>query len=145
MACGQVDDARWCALLAQRFAMANGMQRICALRVGLAVSELVSNVARHGGGHGVVILRALTWRAGVEIIVSDDGPGIASPNMAIQDGWSRGSLRTLDSPRDGLGAGLGAVIRAMDEVHIASPPEGGTIITARKYIDVPVVKPYDAA
>ena len=106
--------------------------------MALAVAELVSNVARHGGGRGVLVLRTLEqpW-PGVEVVVSDEGPGIADPELALQDGWSRGGRLTPDSPRDGLGTGLGAVQRVMDELCIDSPIEGGASVTARKFIDRP--------
>jgi serine/threonine-protein kinase RsbT len=105
-------------------------------QVALAVAELVSNVARHGGGRGRLVLRALEQpRPGVEVVVCDNGPGIANPELALQDGWSRGGQRTPDSPRDGLGTGLGAVRRAMDELRIDPRFEGGTRVTARKFLD----------
>lgn len=45
----------------------------------MIASELVSNVIRHGGGTGRVIL----WRHGSEIYcqVHDHGPGITDPNI----------------------------------------------------------------
>ncbi|HET7543810.1 MAG TPA: ATP-binding protein [Polyangiaceae bacterium] len=136
MACGRPGDGSWCALVARRFALRHGLSKAGAGQVALAVAELVSNVARHGGGRGRLVLRTLEPPLrGVEVVVCDNGPGIANPELALQDGWSRGGPRTPDSPRDGLGTGLGAVRRAMDEFRIDPRFEGGTRITARKFVD----------
>jgi serine/threonine-protein kinase RsbT len=134
LACGAPGDSAWCAAAARRYALGSGLSEREAQHVALAVSELVSNVQRHGGGRGIVTLRHLEYpRRGVEVEVRDAGPGIADPALALADGWSRGAQRTADSPRDGLGAGLGTVRRAMDEVVIDSPSEGGARVTARKF------------
>lgn len=135
MACGAPGDSSWCSAVALRYAREHGLSRAAASQVALAVAELVSNVARHGGGRGVLVLRALDDPRGIEIEVRDHGPGIAELERALEDGWSRGAPLTPDSPRDGLGAGLGAVQRAMDELSVEVPEEGGTVAIARKYLD----------
>src|SRR5262245_39701664 len=129
MACGRAGDASWCAVVARRYAVKNGLSHAAAGQVALAVAELVSNVARPGGGQGRLVLRPLEPpHRGVEVVVCDNGPGIDDPELALQDGWSRGGQRTPDSPRDGLGTGLGAVRRAMDEISIDSMDHGGTCV-----------------
>lgn len=134
MACGVVGDSNWCALVALRYSVECGLSRAAASQVALAVAELVTNVTRHGGGQGTVVLRALEQpRRGVEVVVKDTGPGIAVPELALQDGWSRGAFRTPEAPLDGLGTGLGTVRRVMDELSIESPTGGGTTVIARKW------------
>jgi len=135
VSCGAPGDSTWCAGVALRYARLHGLSRGVASQVALAVAELVSNVARHGGGSGRLTLRLLEQPLGMEIQVRDTGPGIAAIELALEDGWSRGAKRTLDSPRDGLGTGLGAVRRAMDELQVGATPGGGTTIVARKYVN----------
>ena len=61
-------------------------------------------------------------RIGLEIEVSDDGPGIGDLERALADGYSTAG---------GLGQGLGAVRRLSDEFEIASRPGGGTRVRTR--------------
>ena len=70
-----------------------------------------------------------------QVLVEDAGPGIADPDLALADGYSEG--RFLDGTQAtlrGLGAGLGAVQRLMDELTIVDGPGGGAQIVARKWL-----------
>jgi len=58
------------------------------------------------------------------LLASDNGPGIADIDKALQDGYS-----TTGS----LGFGLPGVKRLMDEIEIDSQPNRGTTIRARKW------------
>src|SRR5262245_12533868 len=73
-------------------------------KVALVVTELATNVARHGGG-GELLLRPLTEPAALEIVAIDRGPGIANVEQALRDGYSTGGSN---------GVGLGAVQRVAD-------------------------------
>ena len=102
-----------------------------ALRI--VVAELVSNAVRHGGGGGELTARGLVLgaRRGLEVIVEDRGPGIASVECALRDGFSEGRVLTPDTPasgRRGLGVGLGAVARLTSELHIEPRRPAGTRI-----------------
>ncbi len=69
--------------------------------------------------------------------MEDRGPGIEDVELALQDGYSQGQPveeRPPHRPRGGLGQGLGAAQRLLDELEIAPHPEGGTRITGRKYL-----------
>lgn len=97
-------------------------------RIATAVSELARNVVRYAtGGHGEVIisqLRSAGTGAGLEIVVRDEGPGIADVNQALREGYTSGK---------GLGMGLPGTKRLMDEMTIDSAPGRGTTVTIRKW------------
>jgi serine/threonine-protein kinase RsbT len=95
-------------------------------RVATAVSELARNVVRYAtDGRGEIRIRTLAAdRAGLEIVVSDRGPGIADIDEAMRAGFTSGP---------GLGLGLSGTRRLMDEMHIESVVGQGTTITIRKW------------
>jgi len=74
-------------------------------------------------------------RPHVLLVCRDRGPGIADPAAARKDGYSRGRMLAPDAMRhEGLGQGLGAVERLVDELHIESVVGLGTTIVVRKWI-----------
>jgi anti-sigma regulatory factor (Ser/Thr protein kinase) len=91
--------------------------------VGLAVTEIASNVHRHGGG-GALLLRAVRHAkvADLEVVAVDAGPGMVDVARARRDGYCTAGT---------LGIGLGAVDRLADSVEISSVPERGTVVVAR--------------
>jgi serine/threonine-protein kinase RsbT len=96
-------------------------------RIATAVSELARNVVRYAtAGRGEARLRSLDapGRTGLEIVVADNGPGIANIDEALQAGFTSGS---------GLGLGLPGARRLMDEMEIESGVGQGTIVTVRKW------------
>jgi serine/threonine-protein kinase RsbT len=97
-------------------------------RIATAVSELARNVVRYAiGGGGEALIRELSptdQGIGLEIIVRDEGPGIANVEQALRDGFSTGQ---------GLGMGLPGARRLMDEMAIDSMPGRGTTVTIRKW------------
>jgi serine/threonine-protein kinase RsbT len=100
-------------------------------RIATAVSELARNVVRYAtDGRGEVAIREVAAapeareRIGIEIVVSDDGPGIRDVDQALRDGFTSGG---------GMGLGLPGTRRLMDEMSIDSQPGRGTIVTIRKW------------
>jgi serine/threonine-protein kinase RsbT len=100
-------------------------------RIATAVSELTRNVVRYAtDGRGAVVIRGVDsttadgGRNGIEIVVSDDGPGIADIDQALRDGFTSGT---------GMGMGLPGTRRLMDEMTIDSVVGRGTIVTIRKW------------
>jgi serine/threonine-protein kinase RsbT len=97
-------------------------------RIATAVSELTRNIVRYAsGGRGEVVIREITGpgdQPGVEIVVSDEGPGIADIELAMREGVSSST---------GLGMGLPGTRRLMDEMKIESGAGRGTVITIRKW------------
>lgn len=123
------------AAVARRFGLRAGLSAARSEELAVAVAELASNVARHARDGSLVLRRLETPRLMIEVICRDRGPGIADPVAARRDGFSGGRQLAPDSPRRaGLGLGLGAVERLMDEVQIDSQLGTGTVVTARKWI-----------
>ena len=102
-----------------------GMSLTEAASVAAAVSELVRNLIAYAT-HGEVILRAIETRRahGIEVMVIDEGPGIADVGQALQERFSTSG---------GLGLGLPGVRRLMDELWIASRIGKGTTVAIRKW------------
>src|SRR3954470_7019444 len=64
-------------------------------RIATAVSELTRNVVRYAtDSRGEVIMRTFPasgrGRSGLEIVVRDDGPGIADVEQAMRQGFTSG-------------------------------------------------------
>lgn len=114
--------------LARETAKGLGFGLVDQSRIATAVSELTRNVVRYAtGGHGDVLIRELASTEkgnGIEVIVRDDGPGIANVDLALRDGFSTGP---------GLGMGLPGTRRLMDEMMIDSAPGRGTTVSIRKW------------
>jgi serine/threonine-protein kinase RsbT len=103
-------------------ARACGFGRIDTERLVLAVSELATNLLRYARD-GAIVLRALddAPSGGIQVESHDQGPGIPDIARALEDGFSTGG---------GLGSGLPAVRRLLNDFEITSGPHG-TRVTAR--------------
>jgi serine/threonine-protein kinase RsbT len=95
-------------------------------RIVTAASELARNVYKYAGG-GVMRWRRVDdgGRPGIELQFIDHGPGIADIDLALREGYSTGR---------GLGLGLPAARRLMDEMDIQSAVGAGTRITLKKWL-----------
>ena len=93
--------------------------------VATAISELARNILRYAA-HGEIILRLVEehGKRGVEVVATDDGPGIPDLTLAMQDGYSTSG---------GLGLGLPGTRRLMDEFEIISEFGKGTTVTVRRW------------
>ena len=113
----QVAAAR---LASQRMAHQLGLDETRVGRVAIAVTEAATNVLRHGGG-GTFSARgvARAGRVGIEFLVVDDGPGMASFHASSVDGVST---------KGSAGTGLGAMQRLADEFDVYTRPGAGTLI-----------------
>jgi serine/threonine-protein kinase RsbT len=111
---------------ARMVAGALGFGAVDQSRIATAVSELARNVLRYAvGGRGEVLIREVAADGqGIEIIVSDAGPGIADVDLVLRPGYTSGQ---------GLGMGLPGTKRLMDEMEIESAPGRGTVVTIRKW------------
>ena len=96
-------------------------------RVSIAMYEGEINMVIHAGG-GTAEVR-VTEEA-VEIILADQGPGIADINLAMQDGYST-ATDTVRSLGFGAGMGLPNMKRYTDYMDIQSTVGVGTTITMR--------------
>jgi serine/threonine-protein kinase RsbT len=96
-------------------------------RVATAVSELTRNVVRYAAeGRGEVLIRGLAASrgTGIEVVVSDEGPGIPDLAHAMGEGVTAGR---------GMGMGLPGARRLMDEMEVDSALGRGTIVTIRTF------------
>jgi serine/threonine-protein kinase RsbT len=112
--------------VATGFCVDHGFPRLYGAHVATAASELANNLWMHAvGGGQITIARLDSVRGrGVELIATDDGPGIADIALALTEGYSSAG---------GLGCGLPGVRRLMDEFEIDSGAGRGTRVVARKW------------
>jgi serine/threonine-protein kinase RsbT len=114
---------------ARMFAKELGFGMVDQSRIATAVSELARNVVRYAtNGAGEVRIRVIeptSNRTGIEVVVRDEGPGIADIEEALRPGFSSGQ---------GMGMGLVGTHRLMDEMKIDSGVDQPTIVTIRKWI-----------
>jgi len=91
--------------------------------LGVAATEIATNVVRHGGG-GAVLLRSVRGAesTAVEVLALDRGPGMLDVGAAGRDGHTTAGT---------LGIGLGAIARLADALDIFSPVGVGTVLVAR--------------
>jgi serine/threonine-protein kinase RsbT len=96
-----------------------------ATLVATAISELARNIVLYAQ-HGQIVLRQIDngGHQGIVIIASDEGPGIADLEQAMQLGYSTSG---------NLGLGLPGVKRLMDEFEIVSEVGKGTRVTVTKW------------
>ena len=96
-------------------------------RVSIAMYEGEINMVIHaGGGRSDVVVS----ESSINIILDDDGPGIADVELAMREGYSTApdNIRSL-----GFGAGMGLpnMKRYTDKMDIDTAPGKGTRITMR--------------
>lgn len=119
-------DVRQVVLESTRYSQQAGFDEAPSRMIATAVSELVRNILKYAGS-GEFRLRRVEGpgRRGIEIEVSDHGPGIEDIDSAMSDHFSSGGT---------LGLGLPGVKRMMDEFSLESTPGQGTRVTARKWL-----------
>jgi two-component system osmolarity sensor histidine kinase EnvZ len=103
-----------------------------------ALTNLLDNAIKHGGGDIVLQLQAAQWqgRPGVQFTVLDRGPGIAADNV---EAAKRPFVR-LDAARSSAGSGLGlAIVERAARLHsgeLRLEPRAGGGLEARLTIPV---------
>jgi serine/threonine-protein kinase RsbT len=110
----------------RELAAQNGFRATDQTLIATAISEIARNILSYAGTGEV----AITWveqsgRRGLQVIGHDQGPGIARPELAMQDGYS-----TANS----LGLGLPGAKRLMDEFELSTAVGRGTTVTMRKWL-----------
>ena len=114
----------------RNLALSSGFDALNANLLAAATSELATNAVVHGGG-GRFSVGPTTDGRGLEIVISDDGPGIDDIERAFVEGYS--------TRQGGLGIGLSAVRRAATNVDVRSAPGRGTTVTMRHFLPPPRV------
>ncbi len=101
-----------------------GLSKFASVKVATAVSELARNIVFYAG-KGTVELRSIKddkGVAGLQITASDQGPGI--PQAKLDEIWAG----TYKSQR-GMGKGLVAVKKLVDDFQLDTRPGIGTTVT----------------
>lgn len=94
--------------------------------IATAISELARNIVNYAKVGRIEISELTRGRKhGLQIIASDEGPGIADLEAALTDGFSTGKS---------LGLGLPGTRRMVDEFHIASEPGKGVKVAIIKWM-----------
>ena len=102
-----------------------GFRATDATLIATAISELARNILLYAkSGEIVVAPIARGERKGLTVVAHDDGPGIADPARALEDGYSTSGR---------LGLGLPGVRRLMDEFEIRTGNGCGTTVTVKKW------------
>lgn len=93
--------------------------------IATTIFELAQNIITYAGS-GEIVLQPIhnDGSIGLEIVATDEGPGIQNLAQAVQDGFSTSG---------GLGLGLPGVRRLMDEFDITSHPGTGTTVRVAKW------------
>ena len=91
--------------------------------IDIVVAELVSNIVKHGeGGQVWVKLTQEGKLQGIEIIGTDNGPGMTDVKLMVAD---------CVSTKNTLCHGLGAMKRLSDVFQVYSQKDWGTVILLR--------------
>ena len=113
-----------------------GLPPVRIAQVAIVVTELATNILKHGGGGHIHAGRCDDAEGtGLEVLALDRGSGMASPDRCMEDGYS-----TAGSP----GNGLGAIERLADTVRTYTRPGQGVAIMAR-FVATPRPRRPDAA
>jgi len=120
--------------IAMSLAKGMGFSQVDQTKIAIAVSELGTNIVKYAGSGDIQLLPDDN---GIVIVAKDEGPGISNIDNAFQDHWSDSKCILDDdyTKHDGMGTGLPAVKRLMDECEVISTSPRGTVIRAVKYID----------
>ena len=90
-----------------------------------AASELARNTLKYGkGGEGHIQKIEESAKRGIELLFTDDGPGIEDVELALTDGYTSGG---------GLGLGLSGAKKLSDEFELDTQPGYGTTVIIRKW------------
>lgn len=102
-----------------------GFTQIEMTVIATAISEIARNIIEHAYSGEITLSEHHNGvRHGIQIMATDQGPGIPDLNKAMQDDYSTGK---------GLGLGLPGSKRLMDEFDIQSTVGGGTVVVMRKW------------
>ncbi len=120
-------DRFWCAREVRRYARDLGFDERAQWELAIVVAELVSNAVRYAGSGTLRLRTASGNRAGMEIVVADSGGAGRNAIAGI-------TPAATPVPPQGLGLGLRTVRCLSHEVSIERSSNGGTVVTAARYL-----------
>jgi anti-sigma regulatory factor (Ser/Thr protein kinase) len=103
-----------------------GFSEVAVVKAVTAISEVARNIIKYAGKGQISLRRLLRERHGIEIIATDQGPGIANIDLVLSPKYHSPS---------GMGVGLRGTRRLMDHFEITSHVGSGTTVILRKYKD----------
>ncbi len=88
-----------------------GFDKVKTGEIAILISELGTNVLKHGGGKGKIVICEIDENSNkaIEIWCCDSGNGIPNFDRALVDGFT---------DKESLGIGLGSIVRFSDEIQI---------------------------
>ena len=93
--------------------------------IATAISEVARNIVVYAQHGEIVLTRAdEAGRIGIQVIATDNGPGIDNKDLAMRDGYST---------KNSLGLGLPGARRLMDDFALDSEVGRGTTVTMKKW------------
>jgi serine/threonine-protein kinase RsbT len=93
--------------------------------IATAISEVARNIVVYAQHGEIVLARAdEEGRVGIQVIATDNGPGIDNKDLAMRDGYST---------KNSLGLGLPGARRLMDDFALDSEVGRGTTVTMKKW------------
>lgn len=118
-------DVSHAVIAASDFARGLDFSELDSRAIGTVVSELATNILKYAV-HGQVTIEEVGSgdRHGIQVTVSDRGPGIANVREALQDHFSSSGT---------LGLGLPGVRRMVDDFDLQSEVGRGTTVVVRKW------------
>lgn len=114
---------------AARLATQLGFDAAASNDVAIVATEAATNLVQHAR-HGEILLRPIDGEEvpGIELLALDRGPGVASVDDAMRDGYSTAGTR---------GAGLGAIQRLSTVFDMYSSPNSGTAVLSQMHARAP--------
>jgi anti-sigma regulatory factor (Ser/Thr protein kinase) len=111
----------------RKLAITAGFSNCRLGEVEIITAEITSNLWKHTDKGGYLLVRVMLLpEPGIEIIAIDDGPGMGTPHLMMEDG--RSTKKTL-------GNGLGAIRRLANVFDLYSLKGWGTILFIRCYVN----------
>jgi serine/threonine-protein kinase RsbT len=104
-----------------------GFEEVEIAKIAIATAELAMNIVIHAMGKGRVTIRVVekgSSRIGLAVTAVDEGPGIKDV---------RDALEGAHATPTGLGIGLGAAKRLMDDFSITTKVGRGTTVSTVKW------------
>jgi serine/threonine-protein kinase RsbT len=103
-----------------------GFGEVSYVKAVTAISELARNILKYAGKGQIALRRLSGERDGIEIIATDQGPGIADVELVLSPRYRS---------KSGMGVGLRGTRWLMDYFEINSTVGSGTTVIFRKYKD----------
>ena len=101
-----------------------GLSEINQVKVATAISELARNIFHYAKTGNIALRRLAAPRAGIEIIATDQGPGIPDVKLVLSGAYKS---------KTGMGKGLLGARRLVDFFEVETGPDRGTRVVLRKY------------